>query len=104
MTPTETKWAARVQEWRAGDKTAEEFAAGQAYQPSTLKFWASKLKSSASSAPAPTVPIARVVRRRGRPEGAGAIEVILGGARVVVRHGFDAVLLREIAAALGCIR
>jgi len=49
MTPTETKWAARIEAWRASAKTAEEFAAGQGYEPSTLKFWASKLRSGVAA-------------------------------------------------------
>lgn len=100
MTPAETKWTARVQSWRESEKTAEEFSAGQGYQPSTLKYWASRLKSSATRAAAP-VPIARVVRQRSRSVNEASIEVLVGRARVLVRRGFDAALLREIAAALG---
>lgn len=103
MTPTETKWAARVQAWRASGRTAEEFAADEDYEPSTLRFWASRLKAQASAS-SPAVPIARVIRRRARPGASDAIEVVFGGARVVVRRGFDAGLLREIAAALGSHR
>jgi hypothetical protein len=106
MTPTAAKWDERVRDWRASGKTAEEFAVGQNFEATTLRYWASRLKTEASSKAGP--PMARVVRRRSRKDrddGAGGdVEVIVGGARIVVRRGFDAELLREVAAALGAAR
>ena len=114
MIGTAEKWAERVREWRASGKTAEEYASGFDFEPSTLRYWASRLKSEATAAkqtPAPT--LVRVVRRRrpasqrrladtpGRePAPEPAMEVVVGAARIVVRRGFDAELLRQVAAAL----
>lgn len=106
MTDTEAKWAERVRSWRASGKTAEEFAGGLGFQASTLRYWASRLKTApARAAKAPS--IVRVVRpasalvAREAPPGASSLEVCVGVARVVVRHGFDAELLRDVVVALG---
>jgi len=117
MTTTEAKWTDRVREWRASGKSAEAFAEGQQFEASTLRYWASRLKryaptttpDVAPAAPQPTVTMARVVRRRGRPAAAGAarpteLAIAIGGARIVVGHGFDAELLRAVVAALGDCR
>lgn len=102
MTETETKWSNRVQEWKASGRTAEEFAQGQGFEPSTLRFWASKLRQ-VKTAPVmervPRVRMARVI-----PAAAGSedtLVVVVGAARVAVRAGFDVALLREVVAALG---
>jgi hypothetical protein len=108
MTSTESKWAERVREWRAGGKSAEEFAAPFEFKASTLRFWASRLKSGADK----TAPvIAQVVRERPRASTSEAalsptheVEVVIGSARIVVRRGFDVELLRQVAAALGSAR
>ena len=110
MTSTEAKWAERVREWRASGKTAEEFAAAFEFEASTLRYWASRLKTGADKV-GPV--IAQVVRRRRRslsPQGSATsspaheVEVVIGVARIVVRRGFDVELLREVAAALGSAR
>ena len=111
MTSTEAKWAERVREWRASGKTAEEFAEAFEFEASTLRYWASRLKTGADKA-GPV--IAQVVRRRRRSlspqEGSATslpaheVEVVIGVARIVVRRGFDVELLREVAAALGSAR
>jgi hypothetical protein len=106
-TATASKWAERVREWRASGKTAEEFASAFDFEASTLRYWASRLRTEGTEQLAPT--LARVVRRRGRPptsrvdefSAAPEVEIVIGGARIVVRRGFDAELLREVAAALG---
>jgi hypothetical protein len=105
MTATAAKWDERVRNWRASGKTADEYAVGQNFEASTLRYWASRLKTDAGSKPAP--PMARVVRRSQnvRDDAAGGdVEVIIGSARIVVRRGFDAELLRQVAAALGAAR
>jgi len=102
MTETETKWAERVREWRAGGKSAEEFAEGQGFKASTLRFWASQLRRKTPDKerplPAPALRLARVVVR---PPADQSMEIAVGPARVVVRAGFDAVLLRQVVDALG---
>jgi hypothetical protein len=102
MTTTEAKWTARVQEWRASGKSAEAFADGQGFKPSTLRVWSSKLKTPAAST-RPSVKLTRVVRTQPAPpvvEERG-VEIVIGKAHIVVRPGFDASLLREVLAALG---
>jgi putative endopeptidase len=47
MAGTQARWAERVQAWRASGKTAEEFATGLNFEASTLRYWASRLKSDA---------------------------------------------------------
>lgn len=105
MTETEAKWGARVLEWRESGKAAEEFAAGRGFEASTLRFWASRLKNTKaeSTERTPVVRMARVVRAA-RPADSTAsdacIVVEVGQARVAVRRGFDASVLREVIAAL----
>ena len=111
MTETETMWMDRVAAWRASGKTAEAFTADEEYEASTLRYWASRLKRRKQRADAqvakPSVVMARVVRARGPTTGttvSGAgdeLAVVVGGARISVARGFDAVLLRELVAALG---
>jgi hypothetical protein len=109
MTATQTKWAERVQAWRASGKTAEEYASAFEFQASTLRYWASRLKTASAEKPSAMV---RVVRRATSAlvaESAGSdvqseVEVAVGGARILVRRGFDAELLRQVAAALGGAR
>lgn len=109
MTATQAKWTERVAEWRASGKSAEDFAAEREFEGSTLRYWASRLKTDAARTSA--VPMARVVRRRSRkskdgsvialePVG-GELEIVLGDAQIVVRRGFDPDLLRQVVAALG---
>jgi hypothetical protein len=45
MTKTEAKWVARVREWAESGRTASEFAEGQDYAASTLRYWASRLRT-----------------------------------------------------------
>ena len=106
-TETEAKWRARVQAWRASGKSADAFAEGEGFKASTLRFWASNLKTASSSSLA-DVPMAQVVRRSGRdlpvalrPARIGEIAVVIGDARIAVERGFDPQLLREIVLALG---
>lgn len=102
MTETEAKWSERVREWRAGGKSAEEFAEGRGFKGSTLRFWASSLRKLEGGTRAESrggVRLLRVVRKPSAPD--SPIEVAVGGARIVVRPGFDGVLLRQVIEALG---
>ena len=103
MTETESKWLERVRDWRASGKTAAEYAAGRDFKASTLRYRASVLgrrtpSEIATPGPPAGVRMARVVRR---PTADATIEVAVGGARVVVRGGFDGALLRQVVQALG---
>lgn len=106
MTSTEEKWSERVRDWRASGKTAEEFAAAFDFEASTLRYWASRLKTGTEKAPV----LAQVIRRQRRTpssspgavaERSPEVEVVIGTARIVVRRGFDVELLQQVVAALG---
>jgi hypothetical protein len=101
MTKAEAKWAARVEEWRASGKTAPEFAQGQGFESSTLRYWASRLKHSPPSL-TKAVPRVRMVRVRLTPPPVMAAPLVvgIGVARVEVRSGFDRALLRQVVEAL----
>lgn len=104
MTETETKWSERVREWKASGKTAKQFVEGRDFKASTLVYWASCLRhgsggTARSRKREPRVRMARVVAVASRAE--EAIVVTVGGARVVVRVGFDPGLLRQVVKALG---
>jgi transposase len=102
MTETEAKWSERVREWRASGKTAEEFAEGRGFKGSTLRFWASTLRRTETGTGRGRKPGVRMVRVVARPAVAeGSLEVAVGAARVTVRAGFDATLLRQLVEALG---
>jgi hypothetical protein len=105
MTETETRWAERVREWKASGQTAKQFAEGREFKGSTLTYWASELRKREGSGGrrerrAPQLRMARVVAK---PSAADQEKVVVqvGAARVVVRRGFDATLLRQVVEALG---
>jgi hypothetical protein len=113
MTGTAAKWAERVRDWRASGKTADDYASGFDFEPTTLRYWASRLKAEMPAVAKPAPTLARVVRRRRpaptrrapeAPPAEPTMEVVVGQARIVVRRGFDAELLRQIATALGSSR
>jgi hypothetical protein len=107
MTGTEAKWSERVREWKSSGRTAKEFAEGREFKASTLVYWASCLRTGAGGARRaqkrePRVQMVRVVPRAVRAVRADdTIVVAIGSARVAVRAGFDAALLREVVRALG---
>lgn len=112
MTDTEKKWSERVSAWRASGETAEEFAETAGFEPTTLRYWASRLKSRKAAAAPAAVPrpvaMARVVRpgktahemERSRDD-LGQLVVAIGEARIVIGREFDPALLRDVVAALG---
>jgi hypothetical protein len=98
----------RVGEWRQRGKSPEEFAEGRGFEPSTLCFWASRLKRKlAEHAEAtPAVRMAQVVRRStptvaARDEDGVIVEI--REARIIVRRGFDPTLSREVIASLRAV-
>lgn len=122
---TRAKWAERIREWRASGLPAEEFAAGQDYEPASLRWAASQLqperqprvsstaprsgpkamrrRRSAETSPAPPSEAPRFlpVRLRRRPEPALAEMVVeVGGARIRVSRGVDVALLGDVVRAL----
>ena len=108
MTETETKWADRVRDWKSSGKRAEEFATGRAFKASTLRFWASRLRSAPGKAAAsaerePRVRMALVTTGSRQSVGA-SLCVVVGAARIEVREGFDRALLCELVETLGGAR
>jgi hypothetical protein len=120
MTQTEAKWAERVREWRASGRSAEQFAEGQGFKPSTLRFWASRLRVKTLSVTAPVargeggrVRLVRVDRTPSAIEGRAAaressssatVVIAIGTARIEVRPGFDRSLLSAVVETLGGAR
>lgn len=121
MTQTEATWAERVHRWRESGRSADQFAQGQGFEASTLRYWASRLRTKAASAAAgaesrgsamgmPSVGVVRVRRAwTGTstptspvvPTSRGATVVIaIGAARIEVLPGFDPALLAQVVIAL----
>jgi hypothetical protein len=109
MTSTETKWRARVTEWRGSGQTPERFAEGKDFKSSTLVWWASHLRRASQRAvptredarPATPVPMARVIRRTTPAPSESGVTIALGAARIMVTRGFDRDLLRQVVDTLG---
>jgi hypothetical protein len=89
-------WAERIRAWRASGQAASEFAAGKGYEPSTLRWWASRLRREE---PLRLVPV--VARPSSSADTMGSVVVEVGGARVRVTAGFDGALLSQVVRALG---
>ena len=84
-------WAKRVAAWRASGQTATEFASRGGFQGRTLRWWAWRLRDRGSN-------FVRVVRALEPAARESAIELELGGVRVLVRAGFDRGALGEVLA------
>jgi hypothetical protein len=111
---TDEKWVERIRQWKESGKPAEDFAAGQPYKASTLKWRAAEQRRRAEGgprygkgqAPAGSIRMARVVSR-GRADtvqGEGRLVVEVSGARISLSRGFDGELLSEVIRALGAVR
>jgi hypothetical protein len=110
--PDRATWMQRVAEWRATGLSSPAFCKGRGYSASGLRYWASRLELEGEPPAAATVPLARVLRRRGRPPGGGpagirgegaasavsaaALVVECGRWRVVVRPGCDRATLGAV--------
>ena len=115
MTKTDAKWLERVRQWKASGQTAEEFAVGQPFKASTLKWRAAELRRAAEGggrygkgqAVGGSVRLARVVpvpRARDSASASGGVVVEVSGARISLSRGFDAELLAEVVRALGAVQ
>jgi hypothetical protein len=91
---TAATWSERVRAWRASGETAAAFAEGKGFAGSTLRFWATRLKS----APLPSSP--RIVQLVARSAAPTELLVEVGAARVRVGRGFDRELLADVVGAL----
>lgn len=108
---TEAVWAERVEAWQGSGKTAPEFAADKPYASSTLQWAASRLRRSGGGGrkrritrggrtPTAGIELTEVVRRPGRGAVAEGMVLEVSGARISLRRGFDAALLRDVVQAL----
>ncbi|GAC1542668.1 MAG: hypothetical protein NVS3B10_31270 [Polyangiales bacterium] len=109
------QWGELVSGWEASGVTADVFAREHGVAGSTLRWWKTELARRARKEPrgrpprrpsltrASEVALARVVRPAEGPAptaARGGVAVVAGGARVVVEHGFDSRLLRDVVRAL----
>jgi hypothetical protein len=105
MTETESKWAARVAEWRASELSAPAFSKGKGFSPSGLRYWGTRLRRAHKEEPkSGGLRLARVVPAVKPAESDVAetpILIEIGGARLGVRRGFDAGALRAVLDVLG---
>jgi transposase-like protein len=110
MQGTKTIWQERVASWRASGETAAKFSSRHDFAPTTLRYWASRLKrDAAGEAPAVTAPLvrlARVVRAPSRAVDDGhrravVVEILDARVRVLVEAGVARATLDAVFGALG---
>ena len=108
---TEAMWVERIEEWTRSGQSAAEFAEGKPFTSGTLIWAASRLRngargSSKRRASRPRagrqakIQMAEVVRRSPRAAAVESLVLEVGGARVLVKRGFDRTLLRDVMLAL----
>jgi transposase len=90
---TESKWAARVAEWRRSGVTAAEYCAGRDFSPGGLRYWSSRLKAQKAAKDAR---LARVVSSTDPTVADTAVVIEAGAVRIGVRCGFDPEVLRAV--------
>jgi hypothetical protein len=103
-----TTWAERVAAWQASGLSARAFASGKGYTAGALYYWPRRGQESRRKGTG--IAFARVVRTRAPDAGAAgtstaagsATPLVLefGGARLIVRPGFDRGCLCSILDAL----
>ena len=122
-----------MREWKASGQTAKAFALGREFKPSTLTYWAFRLRRVSAQQPtaataataaerpmrsgtASQVGVVRVLPTRiheqsptaegtvGVGTSAATLMITVGAARIEVRSGFDHALLTEVIEALGGAR
>lgn len=118
MMKTDEKWVERIRQWKGSGRTAEEFAIGQPFKASTLRWKASELRRAseraaseakvAATAGSGSVRMARVVPRQSVEVARGlslsTMMVEVSGARISLARGFDASLFQDVVRALGGVR
>lgn len=104
MSDTKSTWRRRVTSWRASGQTADEFATAHGITAATLRWWASRLKHEAATAPAaPLVRMAQVLRPPAPAvmRGSVVVDVLDARARVTVEAGVERSTLDAVFGALG---
>ncbi len=84
-------WSKRVSVWRSSGETAAVFASKGDFAPSTLKYWAWRLKRGETALVRVVREVEPAVAQRESP-----IEIEVGGLRVLVRAGFDGAALGQV--------
>jgi transposase len=115
---TREKWAARVREWRASGKSAEDFCADKDYKAASLRWAASQVGDGSAErvvpkpvapvtqqrprrpASKPTAPRFAPVRVRRSAPTVAEVVVEVCGARIRVGRGVDMTLLGDVVRAL----
>lgn len=88
-------WSDRVRRWKQSGLTAAAFASREALHPSTLRWWASRLRREARPA------FVELRVEAPPPAPPGRIELLLAGdRRIHVEGAFDVETLRRLVAAL----
>ena len=103
-----TTWMERVAAWHASGQSARAFAKGKGYTAGALYYW--ERRAGEQQHTGPGIAFARVVRTKAQetpgrtvePAGGAAVPLVLefGGARLIVRPGFDRASLGTILDAL----
>jgi hypothetical protein len=89
MTDARTMWKQRVASWRASGQSAERFSGARGFKASTLKWWASKLRSESS---APILRVAQLVRSPdggSRERSAVVVEALDTRVRITIEPGAE---------------
>lgn len=95
-------WKTHVEAWAMSGLTCAEYAKKAGVHPGTLASWRSKLKGprlAVVSKPLEFVEVSPQVTPE-PPRGAGRIELLFGGAQIVIHGHIEADALRPILAAL----
>jgi hypothetical protein len=109
MSDKKAMWQARMAEWRASGKTAEEFSTDQDFAAGTLLWWSSRLRRDTRTRSAtPRIRVARMVRSSDSPgsvvpprrAGGVVIELHDVRARVLVEAGVDPATLGTVLAVM----
>lgn len=104
---TREEWETHVKALAASGMTVETYAAKAGLHPGTLAGWRSKLKRPAPKKAAQRKQVEITLVREQEPVAApeaGTIELVVGGARILVRGRIEAESLTPILAALGASR
>lgn len=82
--------------------TAEEFARGKPFAARSLHWWASELgrRERGVRRSRPRATLARVVPPGAAPRTEPSVTLVVGGATIVVKPGFDDEFLRQVVHAL----
>jgi hypothetical protein len=90
------EWTERVRAWRESGQTAKAFADARGYPSHLLQWWGGELARREQHKP--RAQVGRLVRVS-LPS--TPLTIVVGGARIEVRVGFDGALLRDVVMALG---